>query len=136
MPEGDEPKESSSRPEDIRSIGNRTHQTGLLLLWLVLAETKEPTENEKWAAQINLEYMSPGTPVRDKPRHKCSGLSQLESLKGEWVRGSCHSLAFFEYVPLSSAVCRLLPCKQNPSMLAGHSHALMHIALMQALCSV
>ena len=102
MPEDDEPNESSSRPGCMRSIGNRTHQTGLLLLWLVLAaaaENQEPTENEKWATQMNLEYMSPGKPVRDKSRHKCSGMSQLEALKGEWVRGSCHSLTFTKYIP-------------------------------------
>ena len=95
MPEGDEPSESSSRPGHIRCIGNRTHQTGLLLLWLVLAaaaENREPTESEKWATQNNLEYMSLGEPIRNKPRHKCSGMSQLETLKGEWVRGSCHNL--------------------------------------------
>ena len=83
-------------------MGNRTHQTGLLLLWLVLAaaaENREPTENEKWATQMNLEYMSPGEPVRNKPRHKCSGMSQLETLKGEWVRGSCHNLTFIKYIP-------------------------------------
>lgn len=90
MPDGDEPSESSSRPGYMRSIGIRTHQTGLLFLWLVLAaaaEKQEPTEIEKWATQMNLEYMSPGELIRAKPRHKCLGISQLETLKGEWVRG-------------------------------------------------
>ena len=57
----------------------------LALMCLCLAPTAEGRQRERALSEIDAEYLSTEVPVKSQKRHKCSGMGQLEPLKGEWV---------------------------------------------------
>lgn len=43
-------------------------------------------EHERKLTELDKEYLAPEAPRANERRHKCAGMDQLATLKGEWVR--------------------------------------------------